>query len=357
LSFLLVFVSIPTILRVARHKNLFDEPGKRRVHKKRVPNLGGLGITIGILFTYTVYADWFDLKPIPFIVPALLVIFSIGIKDDIMVTAPMMKLLGQILGAFIIVGLGDLRITDFHGFWGWQPNYLVSIVVSVVFVIFIINAFNLIDGVDGLAAISGILSSLGLSFWFFINGEMHVIILGAILVGSLVAFLYYNVFSRSQKIFMGDTGSMVVGFILATMTIRFIEFNSHAMRDQLVYQMNSAPAVAMGILIVPIIDTLRVFFLRISRGNSPFSADKNHIHHRLLTLGFSHLQIALILGGVNIFFIVLSYLLMNLGMLKLFALHLTLGFLIFNIPAFFIRRRARLMRKQSINPQQESNPK
>ncbi len=344
LSFLLVFISIPTILTVARSKNLFDEPGKRRVHKHRVPTLGGLGIFIGILFTYTLYADWFSFRPIPFIIPALIVIFSIGIKDDILVTAPMMKLLGQILAAIIIVVLGDLRITDFHGFWGWQPNYVVSVIVSVVFVIFIVNGFNLIDGVDGLGAVSGVISSLGISAWFFINGETHVTSLGAIMVGALLAFLYYNVFSRSQKIFMGDTGSMVIGFVLATMTIRFIEFNSHAVRDQLIYQMNSAPAVAMGILIIPVIDTLRVFFLRIFHGNSPFSGDKNHIHHRLLTLGFSHFQIALILGGVNIIFIIVSYSLMNLGMLKLFAINLFFGFLIFNIPAWLIKYKAKKMR-------------
>ena len=350
LSFLLVFISIPTILRVARNKNLFDEPGKRRVHKTKVPNLGGLGIFFGILMTYTLYSELFDIKAVPFLVPALLVIFSIGIKDDIMVTAPMMKLLGQILAAFIIVGLGDLRITDFHGFWGWQPNYLVSIGVSLLLVIFIVNGFNLIDGVDGLAAVSGIISSVGFSIWFFINGEIHVTVLGAILVGSLLAFLYYNVFAVRQKIFMGDTGSMLIGFILATLTIRFIEFNSHAMRGQLDFQMNSAPAVAMGIIIVPVIDTLRVFFLRISQGNSPFSADKNHIHHRLLTLGFSHLQIALILGGVNIFFVVLSYWLMNLGMLKLFAIHLVLGFLIFNIPAWCIRHKMNKMKNRDTGP-------
>ena len=170
LSFLLVFLSIPTILRVSYAKNLFDEPGKRRIHKKKVPNLGGLAIFIGILFTYSLYIDWFDFRAVPFIIPALLVVFSIGIKDDIMITAPMMKLLGQLLAAFIIVGFGDLRLTDFHGFFGIQPDYFASISISILFVIFIVNGFNLIDGVDGLAAISGMISILTFSIWFFLNG-------------------------------------------------------------------------------------------------------------------------------------------------------------------------------------------
>ncbi len=344
LSFMLVFLSIPTILRVARSKNLFDEPGKRRIHKERIPNLGGLAIFMGFLFTYTIFMDWFDYRPIPYIVPALLVIFFIGIKDDILITAPMMKLLGQILAAIIIVGFGDLRITDFHGFFGLQPDYLSSVALSVLFVIFIVNGFNLIDGVDGLAAISGVLSTLGFTIWFFLNNDIYTTILGAIIIGSLLAFLYYNVFSKSQKIFMGDTGSMIIGFLLAVLAIRFMEVNAQDVRHNLIIQMISAPAVIVGILIIPVIDTLRVFFLRLSRGNSPFVADKNHIHHRLLTLGFTHIQVALILGGVNLFFIFLSFLLKDLGMLKLMAINLVLGFVVFYLPAMFIRLKAKKMR-------------
>jgi len=344
MSFLLVFLSMPTILRVAYSKNLFDEPGRRRIHKKKVPNLGGLGIFIGFLFTYTLFLDWFDFNSIPFLIPSLLVIFSIGIKDDILVTAPMMKLLGQILAAFIIVGFGDMRITDFHGFFGLQPDYFTSLGVSILLIIFIVNGFNLIDGVDGLAAISGVISTLGFSVWFFLNNDIHTTIIGVIVIGSLLAFMYYNVFSKTQKIFMGDTGSMVIGFILAVLAIRFMEFNASAVRDNLNIPMTSAPAVVVGILIVPVIDTIRVFFLRLSRGNSPFVADKNHIHHRLLTLGFSHIQVALILGLVNIFFTVISFLLKDFGMLKLMALNLVLGFVVFYIPSIFIRLKAKKIR-------------
>ncbi len=355
LSFLLVFLSIPTILRVSHSKNLFDEPGKRRIHKQKVPNLGGLGIFIGFLFTYSLYIDWFDLKAIPFIIPALLVIFSIGIKDDILITAPMMKLLGQILAAFIIVGFGDLRITDFHGFFGLQPDYFTSMALSILFVIFIVNGFNLIDGVDGLAGISGIISALAFTIWFFLNGNIDVAVLGAIIIGALLAFLYYNVFSNRQKIFMGDTGSMIIGFILATFSLEFMEANVPAVRTNTNIQMISAPAVVVGILIVPVIDTLRVFFLRLSKGNSPFVADNNHIHHRLLTLGFSHLQIALILGGVNLIFITINYLLKDFGMLKLMGLNLVLGFMIFYLPAFFIRIKVKKMRHSKLESYQSSD--
>jgi UDP-N-acetylmuramyl pentapeptide phosphotransferase/UDP-N-acetylglucosamine-1-phosphate transferase len=346
ISFILSFISIPTILRVARSKNLFDEPNKRRVNKVKVPTLGGLGIFLGILFAYLLYLDLYDYHTVPFMAVSMLIIFVIGIKDDILVTAPMMKFLGQIAAALIIVGLGDLRITDFHGFFGLQPDYFVSIIFTTILIVFLVNGFNLIDGVDGLAAITGIIVTISFSIWFLINDEFQIPILGAMLVGALVAFLYYNVFSKRQKIFMGDTGSLIIGFIISVIAVRFMEFNAAGNRIFLKYTMLSAPAVAMGIMIIPIIDTIRVFFRRIIRGQSPFVADKTHIHHRLLTLGLSHLQIALTMGTVNILFVIMSYLLRNFGMLWLLGINLTLGLLVFNIPSFIIRLKMKKMRNR-----------
>lgn len=345
ISFIIVFSSIPTILRVARTKNLFDEPNKRTVHKTKIPTLGGLAIFIGFLFSYTFITDWFDLDRIPFMVSSLLIIFGIGIKDDILITAPVVKLLGQILAAIIIVGIGDIRITDFHGFFGLRPDYFFSICFTILLFTFITNGFNLIDGIDGLAAIVGIITVTAFSFWFYINHQIEVPIMAGALIGSLIAFIYYNVFSKRQKIFMGDTGSLLIGFIITLVAVKFLEVN--IMPNTLPYSMNSAPAVAMAILIVPIIDTLRVFFLRLAQGKSPFTADKNHIHHRMLSLGYSHLRITLTIGLVNIGFVVLAYSLRNIGMLKLTMIILPLGFMFASLPSFLIWRRKRMMKKQS----------
>lgn len=173
-------------------------------------------------------------------------------------------------------------------------------------------------------------------------------VLGAIVNGALLAFLYFNVLSRSQKIFMGDTGSLLIGFIVAVFAIRFMEFNLEPLRPALKYTMISAPAVALAILIVPVIDTVRVFFLRLSKGQSPFSADKTHIHHRLLTLGFKHIQIAFLLGAVNTLFIVMSYWLRDLGTIKLLVLNLVLGLMVFHLPSLAIRYRLRKMRSKKM---------
>jgi len=354
ISFILAFISIPTILRVARSKNLFDEPNKRRVNKVKTPTLGGLGIFIGFLFTYLLYLDLYDYHNVPFMAVSLLIIFSIGIKDDILITAPILKLMGQILAVIIIVGLGNLRITDFHGFFGLQPDYFFSIIFTTLLMVFFINGFNLIDGIDGLAAITGIIVTISFSFWFLINGEFMIPILGAMLVGALIAFLYYNIISKRQKIFMGDSGSLIIGFIVSVIAIRFMELNAEINRPFLNYPMTSAPAVAMGIMIIPIIDTIRVFFRRVIRGQSPFVADKTHIHHRMLSLGMSHLQIALTLGIVNLLFIVMSYALRNFGMLWLLIINLTAGLLIFNIPSIVIRikmKRIRSQKRQNVNLQ------
>ncbi|SMO37526.1 UDP-N-acetylmuramyl pentapeptide phosphotransferase/UDP-N-acetylglucosamine-1-phosphate transferase [Saccharicrinis carchari] len=347
-SFAMVFLSIPTILRVAESKNLYDEPNKRTAHKIRIPTLGGLAIFLSFLFTYSLFSDWFSFTQIPFLIPALLIIFSIGIKDDIMVTAPMIKLFGQILAAFIIVGWGDLRITSFHGFFGLEPNYLTSISISVLLFVFILNGFNLIDGVDGLAAITGMVSITSFSVWFYINGNYHIPVFSAALIGALLAFSYFNIFSKRQKIFMGDTGSLLLGFLLAVVAIRFAEFNKPINAAALKYQMNSAPAVVLAVLIVPVIDTLRVFVFRISKGNSPFAADKNHIHHRMLTLGFSHFHISLIIGAINLAFVVLAFSLRNLGTLRLSLLILFLGILCAYLPAFFIARKKKKLLKTKI---------
>ncbi len=336
IAFGIVFISIPTILTVANTKNLYDEPSGRRVHKKKTPTLGGLAIFFGIALTFLIYADMFEQINIPFLIPAALIIFSIGIKDDILVTAPIMKLLGQFFTAFIIVGLGKVSITDFHGFFGLNPDPVFSFIFSILFFVFIINGFNLIDGVDGLASVTGIITISSFTAWFYINNNETMSVLGVIIIGSLIAFTYYNMFSKRQKIFMGDTGSLLIGFFVAFFAIMFMESNVQEQKAFNTINMTSAPSVAFGVMIVPIIDTLRVFLYRISRGKSPFQADKTHVHHRLLALGFSHITISLMIGALNIVFVIISFSLKDFGTLKLLLVNLISGWIFFQIPSVIL---------------------
>ncbi len=350
ISFSIVFATIPTIIRVTTMKGIYAESNKRTIHTQAIPNLGGIAIYLSFLFTYSIFSDWFSFTHIPFLIPSLLIILAIGVKDDILVTAPIIKLLGQLLAAFIIVAWGNIRITSFHGMFGIETTYLASVTITIFIFVFIVNGFNLIDGIDGLASITAIVTITSFSIWFYINNDYQIPVFSAVLIGALLAFMYYNVFSKKNKIFMGDTGSLFLGFLLMVITIYFLEFNAPENRSHLKYTMTSAPAVAIGILIVPIIDTIRVFLYRIAKGVSPFAADKNHIHHRMLTLGFTHFQTSLIIGGVNVFFVVLSYSLRNFGPIKLTILNLVLGTLFSYIPAYFINRKKRLMKAQAKQP-------
>ncbi len=343
ISFFLAFLIIPSILRVANSKNLYDEPNKRSSHKTKIPTLGGLAIFLSFLFTYSIFIDFIDFIYIPFLIPSILIVFGIGIKDDIIVTSPLIKLLGQIIAAFIIVSLGDIRFTSLHFLLGFKLNYLSSVTLSVVVFVFLMNAINLIDGVDGLAAIISIIAIISFGSWFYINNSFHIPIFAASLLGAILAFLYYNVFSKNQKIFMGDTGSLIIGFLISIIMIKFCEFNINPTSDFKITT-NSSPAISIGILIIPIIDTLRIFIFRISNGKSPFSADRNHIHHRMLTLGLSHLKITLILGLINIIFVILAFIFRNLGTIILSLLFIALGLLLSYIPSFLIKKKIKKKR-------------
>ncbi|MBN2521479.1 MAG: undecaprenyl/decaprenyl-phosphate alpha-N-acetylglucosaminyl 1-phosphate transferase [Bacteroidales bacterium] len=345
LSFVMVFVSIPTILTVSHAKKLYDEPGGRRIHKSRVPTLGGIAIFFSFLFIYSVYNEFGGRVIIPYLIPSMLVIFVIGVKDDILVTAPIVKFIGQIVAAAIIVWAGDLRFTNFYGLIPGEPGYLVSLLISIGFIVFIVNGFNLIDGIDGLASIIVIICILAFSLWFLINGQWAMVAIGAGIIGSVLGFLYYNMRRDKYKIFMGDTGSLILGFLVAIFTISFMEMNSVRSETFIPYRFSSSAGMALSVIILPAVDTIRVFVRRLIHGSSPFSADKSHIHHRLLSLGYSQLQVVMILSSVNIAFIIVSVVLRNIGALYLMVIILALGFLLLQIPSLTIKHRKRLLRK------------
>jgi UDP-N-acetylmuramyl pentapeptide phosphotransferase/UDP-N-acetylglucosamine-1-phosphate transferase len=193
-------------------------------------------------------------------------------------------------------------LNSLHGVFGIQQlPYLASVVLSVLIITFIVNAFNLIDGIDGLAAALGIMANGTFAILFFYLHQYQLAIVACAMAGAIIGFMRFNL--TPAKIFMGDTGSLLIGLISSILAIKFIE-TSNFSTDSLP-RVNSAPALTFAILIVPIFDTLRVFTLRILKGKSPFTADRNHVHHRLLELGLNHLQATILLVGINIIFLVL----------------------------------------------------
>jgi len=293
ISFLITYVMIPVIIRVAELKHLFDEPDDRKQHKAKTPTLGGMAIFAGLILSFTIFKDVQSLTDVKYLVPALTILFFAGIKDDILVLTPMKKLLAQFMSAFLIVVLGHIKINSFYGLFGIQEiPYWFSIVFTVIAIVAIINCYNLIDGVDGLAGSLGLLSSTSFGLWFYLNGHWSLVYLSFALSGSLLGFLMFN--WQPAKIFMGDTGAMLIGFILAVQSIHFIEFNkARSIVDE--YWIHASPSVAIAVMAIPIFDMVRVFILRLAQKKSPFSADRNHLHHILIDLGFSHRQTVVIL--------------------------------------------------------------
>jgi UDP-GlcNAc:undecaprenyl-phosphate GlcNAc-1-phosphate transferase len=316
-AFIITFLAIPSIIRVSVIKNLFDEPGERKSHTSSIPTLGGLAIFAGVVFSYTFWSTGLENTPTQYIISAIIVMFFIGIKDDIVELTAHKKLYGQLFAAIIIVLFADIRITSLYGIFGiYQIPYWMSVLLSMFTILVIVNAYNLIDGIDGLAGGVGAISSFTFGLWFYNYNQIGLCILAFALFSSLLAFLVYN-FSPAN-IFMGDTGSLVVGLILSVLTIYFVEMSFEAL--PYAFPFRSSPAMAIAILIIPLMDTLRIFVVRIRNGRSPFQADRNHIHHQLLDLGLSHREAALTLYLVNIGFIIMALSLRNISSLVLLYL-------------------------------------
>ena len=322
LSFILTFYAIPIIIMVANSKKLYDLPDERKIHVTPIPSLGGLGIFAGFLISLLIMADIGSVTTgFQYYVACMLIIFFVGIKDDILIISPMKKLIGQIVVAAILIFKANLVIASMHGFLNVgiiHPTF--SYFLSLFTILVIMNAYNLIDGIDGLAGSIGIITAGVFSIFFFLNGDMFFALMAFSFAMSLLAFLIYN-FSPA-RIFMGDTGSMLIGLVNAILVIRFIE----TAEGSNIFPVLSAPAMGFGILALPLLDTLRVFGIRMLHGRSPFSPDRNHLHHILLDKGLSHTTITIYLSLTTVAFIVLTYFMLPIGTTKVILIQIVLFF-------------------------------
>jgi len=328
-AFVITFLAIPSIIKVAIIKNLFDEPGERKSHKSSVPTLGGLAIFAGVVFSYTFWTSGYDTQNTQYILAAIIVMFFIGIKDDIIELTAKKKFYGQLISAIIIVLFANIRVTNLYGFFGvYEIPYWFSIILSLFTILTIVNAFNLIDGVDGLAAGIGAIASFAFGLWFYNYNQISLCILSFSLFSSLLAFLVYN-FSPAN-IFMGDTGSLIIGLILSILAINFIQLSFAS--PPYAFPFRSSPAMAIAILIIPLFDTLRIFILRVMQKKSPFKADRNHMHHVLLDLGLSHRGVSLTLYAINILFIFVALMLRDISSLLLLIIISMMAVLLSLVP-------------------------
>lgn len=341
-AFFIVLLATPSLIKVAKLKRLVDEPSEaRKLHISSIPTIGGIIIFAGFIFAYALWFPSEDRQYIhaadllrafeqfKYLISALLILFFVGVKDDIIGTAPLYKLVGHMLVAFILVLMADIRIESMHGLMGYYdlPDWM-SILLSVFTYIVVVNGFNLIDGVDGLASGVGVIACTFFGAWFFMAGDIPLTLLSSTLAGALCAFLVFNF--NPARIFMGDSGSMLIGAVMSVLAINMIEHDTSLLPDFIAQV--PTPLLAMSILSYPLVDTMRVFMLRAIKGNSPFIADKNHIHHGLLAKGMGHARTALSVYVMNIIVVLMNWLLIGFNDTLSFFLMLVLANICYQLP-------------------------
>lgn len=321
--------AIPRIVIIAKIKRLFDEHNARKVHKGAIPRLGGLSFFPAALFSFAFvlglryyygYDISFDLQlelltEFLFVLSGMIILYFVGMVDDLIGVGYRSKFVAQIFSAVCLV-LAGVSIFDLQGLFGvHRLPFLLDVLLTVVGVVLTVNAFNLIDGVDGLCSGLGtiILTTLGV---FFIYNQLYVYAMFAFgMVGVLIAFFQYNVLGTRLKVFMGDTGSLTLGYMISFLALKFMNLENTSF---ITLGIHSTMAVVIGLLMLPVFDTCRVFVSRISKGKSPFYPDKNHIHHKLLQLNRTHLQSTGILLLMEV-----GYVLLNFVMAELFQMTIT----------------------------------
>lgn len=315
ISVLIAGILIPKIILIAFRRNLFDEIDERKIHRGVVPRLGGIAFFPAFLFSLTLVvalnlrlgsAPMIDaiggaFVPIYFEICAIILLYLVGIADDLIGVRYMAKFVVQIVCA-ILLACSGMYIDNLYGIlWLNELPDVLAWPFSILVTVYVVNAINLIDGIDGLA--SG-LSSIALIFYavvFFNGGEFIYSLLAVASAGTLFPFFYYNVFgdvTKQKKIFMGDTGALTTGMVLVFCAIAVM----CAKPDFLTVDYNPA-IVALSPLIVPCFDVFRVYFHRVKKGRNPFLPDKCHIHHKILALGMNQAAALLTILGVSIAFI------------------------------------------------------
>lgn len=329
--------AVPVVIRIAHTLKMFDQPNGRSSAKNAVPTLGGIAIFLSFVLSATIGVNGYIFPGLTGIFTAVLLMFFVGLKDDILNISAYKKIAAQLITALLLIFLAKIRLTNLQGFLGIEEiGYIPSVILTAFVMIVFINAYNLIDGIDGLAAGLSIFAATIFGVWFFTSDHFEYAVLSFSLAGALSGFFVYNVYGIKNKIFMGDTGSLVLGTILSVIVVKFNELNI----DQTTpYSIASAPAVSFAILMYPLADTLRVFIIRALQKKSPFSPDKNHLHHRLLTLGFSHKQATYTIIAINVAFVVPVFLLQKMGIAWLMIFNIILCSFLFSVPAIFIQKR------------------
>lgn len=293
----------PKVLKIAFDKNIVDNPDARKLQRVPVPVLGGVAVVFGILVALSVSQLFVDCSSLFTIVLAMVIMLFIGTMDDILDIPSTTRFLLEILVALMIIYTCDYSLDNLHGLWGvHELSPWVSLPLTVVTVVGIINAINLIDGVDGYSSGYCMMACSIFGVFFYIVGDMPMTLLAVACMAALIPFFLHNVFGRTSKMFIGDGGTLLMGCVMSVFVLNILK-TSTACVEYSDWGMGLVP-LSLAVLCIPVFDTVRVMVMRILRGTSPFHADKTHLHHLFIEMGFSHIgtTISILLLNLSVIF-------------------------------------------------------
>lgn len=337
-TFLLVSILLPKIRTLSLQRGFVAIPEDRSSHKSITPSFGGVSFYIALLVFFILAFSQENLWLIGTLVFATSVIFFTGLKDDLKDISPKAKLLGQCIAIGALLIHPEFRVTDLHGFLGIAalPTF-VSVLFSTFLYVSLMNAYNLIDGIDGLAGIIGVVVASAFGLSFFTLGLYFYVGLCVVIVGMLLAFLRFN-FSRKRKLFMGDTGSLLLGLLFGVLAMRMLSV-AHSTVFALGIHRAELPLLALAILSIPAFDIVRVVCIRKIHKKPFFSPDRNHLHHVLIDSGLSHAKASLLAGSINIVFIAVVYAALLQYGLATASVLLVAAYLLLTVSLFVLNKR------------------
>lgn len=322
-AFSLTYFIIPKIIWIVSSRNLIDQPDLRSSHEKPIPTMAGVSFFLTCIMLLFALKAWdTDIVGIN-LVAGITVVFAVGLKDDLVLSSPRAKVMGEIMAISLVLYCSCIQVTSLQGFLGIHAiNSVLSYALLGGAMLLIINSYNLIDGIDGLASMIGIVIFIAFAVIFFFTEMFFYFLLSLGFIGMLAAYLRFN-FSLSKKIFMGDTGSLIIGFCIAFLTVKFISADALPF-DAINFKVENKIIVAFSVLCIPLFDTLRVIGIRLLNNKSPFYPDRNHIHHVLIDSKLPHYKVSLFLTLLNIaviiLFVSLSFYFNSYQMVSFFAL-------------------------------------
>ena len=336
-ALLISYLAIPKLIHFAHKLELLDNGGDRASHQGSTPFFGGIAIFVGVICSLLF---WSDIENIQFILVSIFIVFIVGLIDDLRQITAFKKLIGQIMATLVLIFLGDLEIDSMHGVLGvYDLPFWASLPFTIFVVIVITNGFNLIDGIDGLAGGIGLISSLSFGAIALMMEQTDMALIAFTLSGALLGFLKFNTFPA--RIFMGDTGSLVVGMILSVLAINCIKYGLVTETHSLPH---IGPLLAISLLAIPLFDSLRVFVVRAIKRTGTLTAARDHVHHALIDLGAGHKYTSFLLYIVAVIIILFTYVLLifNLNVNVSIAMLAVFSFLLWLIPFYMLKSNYKL---------------